>query len=499
MGYNGACMKKSGGQKRKLISCLLLACLLTGCASKGAAPANNDNTLTSVPEKTAMLAEARTEYKVPESYPAVSVDLIGYTVGTEKKAVIRAKELPKTFVLKNAVSGEKVFEGKVKPIEDADSEGMCVGVADFSEIDEEGTYYIETEYLGDSKEFKIKTGVYDELLSRTFGKLHALRANIEYGTKSVPAPGNSDETLDVSGGWKTGENGQKDVVTGCMAAYDLMVAYQYHPSSFGDDMGISESGNRIPDILDEIMFETDWLLKMQNPETGGVYTAVSSRKTSTGRFEPTIDGEATRATVYFCVVMTHFSYVINKFNSAYASKCLKAAGLAWKCLEANKNLVSSEQMYRAAVELYKATGYAVYKKVIDEYLKSNADKDLTDRTMVDAAITHMSTTRNADMDLCGKLMERFMARTHSKAAKARDCGYMVESADMTPEELLRNTEELVVVDYIISSLEYEKMEENYLHYMCGRNIKSELYLDFEYDPDGYAMLLVLLGRLTDKK
>ena len=42
-----------------------------------------------------------------------------------------------------------------------------------------------------------------------------------------------------------------------------------------------------------------------------------------------------------------------------------------------------------------------------------------------------------------------------------------------------------------------KIEENYLHYLCGRNPSSKVMLDFPYDPDGYAMLLVLLGRLKD--
>ena len=55
---------------------------------------------------------------------------------------------------------------------------------------------------------------------------------------------------------------------------DLLLQYE----DFGvddDDMGIPESGNGIPDILDEAKYELDWMLKMQDEETGGVYHKVT--------------------------------------------------------------------------------------------------------------------------------------------------------------------------------------------------------------------------------
>ena len=358
------------------------------------------------------------------------------------------------------------------------------------------TYEMEAEHIGTSGKFSVRPGIYEELLKDTFKRLHELRCGEICHKSKVSLSSDPETQLDITGGWHTGEAGERDVVSGCLAAYDLMIAYQYHPSSFKDNTGIAESGNRIPDILDEVRYETDWLMKMQNPETGGVYSSVTLNTGTAGK-KLYIDGEATRATVNFCVTLTHFSYIINKFDGAYSRKCLKAAGLAWKCLEANKDIVSDEQMYRAAVELYKATGYGVYKKVIDNYLAANSDKKLESRGAVDAAITHMGTSRSANMTYCGNLMNHFMGRTHEKAALARDCAYMVESAESDPKDLLRNTSELVVVDYIITSTEYLKLEQNYLHYLCGRNIKSELFLDYGNSPEAYAMLLILLGRLED--
>ncbi len=481
------------------IICMLviLIAFLSGCGSETIIP-GNPVVNTTEPGKDGMLDEAVIEYETVKSVPSIIVDLVGYIPGTDKKAIISSLEMPDSFTIRDTATGEVVYTGAVKLTDMPDPAGNPVGIADFTDFDEPGEYRIEAPLIGTGKAFSIRDGVYDELMAQAIDRLELLRCSSTRNggchSRNIPIESDADTLLDVKGGWHTGKGGERDVVQGCMAVYDLMIAYEYSPKAFTDNMGIPESGNKIPDILDEAMVELDWLFKMQNPETGGVYSAVTLQDNGL-----VIEGEATRATVYFCVVMTHFSYVIRKFDSKYSTKCLNAAVKAWKCLDANKELVSAEQRYRAAVELYKATGQAAYKKAIDAYLKDNAGNAMETRVAVDAAITHMSTARDTDLEQCEKLMSGFMARTHAKVSAARSNAFFVESADMSAAELLRNTEELVITDYIISSVEYLKIEENYLHYLCGRNPESEIMLDFSYDPDGYAMLLVLLGRLKDRR
>ena len=43
-------------------------------------------------------------------------------------------------------------------------------------------------------------------------------------------------------------------------------AYREFPEAFTDEWNIPESGNGIADILDELKWETDWLMKMDNPD-----------------------------------------------------------------------------------------------------------------------------------------------------------------------------------------------------------------------------------------
>ena len=118
----------------RITALLLTAVLFSGCGGTTDATGNPVTPFKAAPVKTAMLEEGRVEYEVPENFPAISVDLVGYLPEEEKKAVIRTKKLPETFVIKDAETGEEVFEGKIKPFSEADKDGFLTGIADFSEL-----------------------------------------------------------------------------------------------------------------------------------------------------------------------------------------------------------------------------------------------------------------------------------------------------------------------------------------------------------------------------
>lgn len=165
-------------------------------------------------------------------------------------------------------------------------------------------------------------------------------------------------------------------------------------------------------------------------------------------------------------------------------------------IEANKDLVDKTQMFRAAVEMYRATGYKVYNRIIDDYLKDNAGKEYTERIALDGAITYMATTRSTNKQYCTKLMEQYMERTEDKSNASKESRYLVESGDREDGVLLRNLSEILIVNYIISNKEYGTIEENYLHYFCGRNPENKICDSLKNSPDAYAQLMFLLGKLT---
>lgn len=477
---------KREGLTKSLILCLICGFLVTGCGEQTVTPeivafaeTNNRQTMLDAPE---------IAYEKEEMLPSILVDLVGYLPTADKIAVIEAEILPGEFDLVNAETGEVVFTGEVRKKQCTEDGEKYTGYADFTEYTEEGSYYIETELLGRSRSFAIKKGIYDELFDRTIEGLRSLK-DVESDDLYLQQENAGGLPVEVSGGWYTSQDGGKDVCVGCLSVLDLITAYEYFPKAYTD-----ESGNGIPDILDEVIFETEWLMKMQNHETGGVYTAVSTleEKPEAGLV---VMGETTRATAYYCASLAHFSYVIKKYDPGFSTKCIEAAGEAWKCLEANKDLVAGTQMFRAAVEMYRATGNAVYRKVVEDYLKDNYDKDYEERIALDGAIVYMSSSRATVVNYCTGLMEHYMSRTENKSNAANASRYLVESAGLGEEELLRNLVEIIIVDFIISNAEYGTIEENYLHYFCGRNPGSTIMDGMKYNPDAYAEFIVLLGKL----
>ncbi|HRU39537.1 MAG TPA: glycoside hydrolase family 9 protein, partial [Candidatus Goldiibacteriota bacterium] len=68
---------------------------------------------------------------------------------------------------------------------------------------------------------------------------------------------------DITLGWFDAGDYRKYTSWMAPVIWDLAYAYEWYPTRFPDNTGIPESGNGVPDILDEIKYELDWMLKMQ--------------------------------------------------------------------------------------------------------------------------------------------------------------------------------------------------------------------------------------------
>ncbi len=80
--------------------------------------------------------------------------------------------------------------------------------------------------------------------------------------------GSSDpsQIKDLHGGWFDAGDYNKYTSWTARNIIVLLRAYRENPTAFGDDTGIAESGNGVPDILDEVKWALDWLARMQNSD-----------------------------------------------------------------------------------------------------------------------------------------------------------------------------------------------------------------------------------------
>lgn len=333
----------------------------------------------------------------------ISVNQIGYLPSAYKSATLRGPALNQTAKLINESTKKTVLEAKIGGGKDDPDTGDKEETFDFSSVKDEGTYHIEA---GDvvSPSFKIGKNVYDEALKASVKMLYYQRCGTELDSSHAGdfAHGachndkaklyeNNSVTLDVSGGWHDAGDYGRYSVAGAVAAADLLLAYEDYPKVFGDDYGIPESKNKIPDVLDEARYELTWLLKMQRDD-GGVYHKVTC-KNFPGEVMPEEEREelfimpvSTAATGDFAAVMAIAARVYSSVDKGFSDTCLAASKKAFDYLNRtprdhkgyqNPSDVQTgqyedsndvDERFWAAAELFKTTGDKSYENALQSNL-----------------------------------------------------------------------------------------------------------------------------------
>ena len=324
---------------------------------------------------------------------SINLNQIGFLPDAEKVAVLNGDAITSKATVVDAASGSVVYEGDVEPASFNDATGRDEARFDFSSFTTPGTYKIVSGEF-ESFEFKIAEDVYDEAFDATLRMFYLQRCGVELTTDlagdyahpechtGVATIYGTDETIDVSGGWHDAGDYGRYVVSGAKAAADLMLAYSLYPDAFDDELGIPESGNGIPDVLDEVKFELNWLFKMQAPD-GGVYHKVTcanfplfvmpGKETE----ELIVTPVSTTATGDFAAVMAMASYIYADIDPDFAAACYDAAVKASEYLDAHPDfegavnpdgIVTGEypdtndkdERCWAYAELFKASGDSKY-------------------------------------------------------------------------------------------------------------------------------------------
>lgn len=368
------------------------------------------------------IAEAQTVSKY------IVVDQFGYRPGSEKIAVIRnpvtgfdaAESFSPgdNYALVNASDNSQVYSGTPQiwngGNEDASS-GDQAWWFDFSTYTTPGNYYVlDVDNNVRSYEFTINENVYSEVLKHAVRTFFYQRAGYNKPAQYAGAnwadnashlgtlqdaecrryddPSNASTERDLRGGWY--DAGDYNKYTPWTANYivGLLNAYESNPEIWGDNYCLPYSGNGTPDLIDEIKWGVDHLLRLQESD-GSLISVVSLA----GGSPPS---SATGQSLYGGVNTTSalasagaYAYAARIFGdlgmSAYSNTLLESATKAWDWADANPNVIwknnSSEYnsegigagqqetddygrfayKIRAAVHLFQATGDAKYKTFVE--------------------------------------------------------------------------------------------------------------------------------------
>lgn len=359
----------------------------------------------------------------------ILVDQFGYRPTDQKVAVIRSPQVGfdandtfqpgSKYEVRRADDGKVVFEGAPVAWEGGlveASSGDKGWWFDFSKVTAPGRYLIvDIERKEGSAPFTIDPQVYRNVLKAAIRTYFYQRSGfakrapyaepcwtdgVSYAgpdqdgeARDVTDRGNRAKIRDMSGGWFDAGDTNKYVTNAMQPVHQLLGAYQDNSEVFTDDFNIPESGNRIPDLIDEVKWETDWLKKMQFPDgsvalkLGEIVYASASPPSSDSNARYYIPS-CTSATIAAGGMFAHASYVYRGFPAlASDADDLKARAIsAWKnyqaapshqihcdtgVVHAGKADQSLEEQNataaEAAIYLFAITGDAAY----DEYLKSH--------------------------------------------------------------------------------------------------------------------------------
>ncbi|TYQ16058.1 UNVERIFIED_CONTAM: endoglucanase [Acetivibrio alkalicellulosi] len=354
----------------------------------------------------------------PTPRRVIRVNQVGYFSQGVKRATIINSSATK-WELKNS-NDTTVAVGTTVPFGLDKDSGDNVQIIDFSNYKTPGKGYYLVAENERSYPFDINSHLYEEMMYDAFKYFYynragePIEADYAHDISFVRPAGHTNDiaeatsefgftggyTLDVTGGWYDAGNYGRYVVHGGISTWIMQNQYEralkngmiqqlYRDGKFN----IPESGNGIPDILDESRFNMEFMLKMQvpiGPLEGMVHHKTHDQRWQAlgmGPHESTeqpriIKPPSTAATLNLAATAAQAARIWKDIDPEFSNECLTAADTAWEAAIANPDIYAPfndniggapygddyvlDDFYWAACELLITTGDLKYLSFIRE-------------------------------------------------------------------------------------------------------------------------------------
>ena len=455
---------------------------------------------------------------ISNSFSQVFVNQAGYKTSLQKYFYTN---YPATsFEVVEEISGNVFYSGQLTLISSNDpATGMQIRKGDFSNLTREGKYYIRLNTNDTSYHFNISSNVFNDVFQKALKAFYFQRCGSQlFYTHAGIYQRNVCHTGDAfyhsstgqsgfklsRGGWHDAGDYGKYVVNAGISVATLLLAYELFPEYFSSDsLNIPESGNGIPDILDEVKYEIQWLLTMQASD-GSVYHKLTKEQFESFVMPAQDSGmryiyqKSSTATGNFIAVLSRFYRLYKNYDSTLANQCLNAAKNAWNWLINQPSIVppggfhnpsgtqtgeygdnnDSDERLWAAAELFESTGEQSYK----DYYEFNYNLGgLINSTMnwqnvrTLAHITYLfSKQPNTDQNVKTQLLNSLISYANTLASRKNTNGFGVS---INPGEYYWGSNSQVLNNGILLILAYTKTNDNkylsaaleQINYILGSN------------------------------
>lgn len=422
----------------------------------------------------------------------IYLNQLGYTGKGEKRAVI---PFPCDAFRIVDEEGHLCKEGKTFFFGYDKASGDQVTVADFSDFEKQGLYRLEATQpdgkIMQSCRFAIRKGVYDPLLKDLMKAFYYLRCGCalepKYAGKfahaachtgkvriweevfpredagenrAVQSAGLAMERNVVyreeyaCGGWHDAGDYGRYVTAGACALAHLLYAYRMYPETFTErTWNIPESGNGIPDLLNECRYELEWFLKMQR-EDGGVH-----HKLTTAGHAAFVMPEEDLGQLYFLPVSSmatadHAAVcalaagIYRKYDAAFAYTLEQAARRSYAWLKAHPEFLGfrnppgcwtgeygewndDSNRFWAASELYALTGEATYLADLKASLQKRFPRLALGYGEVGGfgVLAYLLSAQEKEETLREEFLKAIVQEAAQRVRVSEECGYATAQMD----------------------------------------------------------------------
>ncbi len=358
------------------------------------------------------------------------VNQIGFYPKGEKWAiVVDSSQATQFFLLTNTPERDTVYKGNLGEANVWEYSDEKVRTADFSRFQEKGEFILYVPKVGYSYPFHIEGNALKEVAAASLRSFYYHRASIDlpekHAGKWARKGGHMDDKAIIhnsaaygsrkagdvvksSKGWFDAGDYNKYVVNSSITMYTLLSIHEDFPYySAKLDLNIPESGNKTPDILDEILWNLRWMLTMQDPQDGGVY-----HKLTNATWDATILPElannprymvkkTTNASLDFAAITAQASRVFGRYRKQFpglADSCIRASKRAYAWAQKNDNVpyvqpdLSDPSIVTGAYGDYKFTDEFLWASL--ELFLATGKMEYYDASKLDIALTKSFTYPN---------------------------------------------------------------------------------------------------------
>jgi endoglucanase len=327
----------------------------------------------------------------------IRLNQIGFYPDAPKTAIITTGG-GQPFTLVNQ-AGKPSYTGRLIPAPTPTLAGRTAYIATFSAFHQPGTYTLRLADGSTSYSFRIAARVYHEVAAGSIKAFYYQRASTtlpkRYAGQWQRAEGHPDNEVLVHPsavstgrpagtviasprGWYDAGDYNKYIVNSGITMGTMLSLYEDFPAYAKTvKLNIPESGNAVPDLLDELLWNLRWMLTMQDPADGGIYHKLTNAafdgmvmpdKATKPRY---VVQKSTAATLDFAAVTAQAARIFKNYNQqlpGLADSCLRASEYAWQWAVKNPKVLYRQEEMNKQYQPPVSTGTYGDNDVQDEWI-----------------------------------------------------------------------------------------------------------------------------------